>query len=432
MSTATQPDLKGKLEQVNEQIAAKRQEAQTTWKSFEQAREQFAQAGEDVNDTGSEAFKAAEEAHKPYAATCEKVADLERVRDGIFSMLGRDAPKADEQIVTPQAPVGESKSIGERAVDSDGYAHLKESGVLNSDRASFNAQLTKSSVAELKALITGLSDTSGGALITNDRLGAVAAPRRQTRVLDLITMGQTGTDTVEYARQTAFTNVAAETAESTVVTDGAKPEASIAFEKVTAPVRTIAHWIPATRRALADVPQLRTLIDSQLRYGLEFRLESQVVAGDGAGENLTGILNTANILTQAKGTDSEVDAIHKAITQIRLGFLEPNGVALHPNDWQAIRLAKNSGGDYYYGPPALAGTEQVWGVAVAVSPAVTENTGIVGDFRQATLWLREGVQVLASDSHSDFFVRNLVAILAEMRAAFGVLLPASFAKVTGI
>ena len=28
-----------------------------------------------------------------------------------------------------------------------------------------------------------------------------------------------------------------------------------------------------------------------------------------------------------------------------------------------------------------------------------------------------------SDSHSDFFIRNLVAILAELRAAFGILKP---------
>jgi hypothetical protein len=34
---------------------------------------------------------------------------------------------------------------------------------------------------------------------------------------------------------------------------------------------------------------------------------------------------------------------------------------------------------------------------------------------------------MASDSHADFFIRNLVAILGELRAAFGVLRPAAFA-----
>jgi HK97 family phage major capsid protein len=162
------------------------------------------------------------------------------------------------------------------------------------------------------------------------------------------------------------------------------------------------------------------------------------VNGAGTGEDLTGILNTSNILSQAQGTDSTADAIHKAITQIRLGFIEPNGVALHPNDWQLLRLSRDGGGSvagtgaYLYGPPSTAGAEQIWGLPVAVTAAVPDDTGLVGDFTQAVLWLREGMQVLASDSHESFFVKNLVALLAELRAAFGVLVPAAFCKVTSI
>jgi hypothetical protein len=38
------------------------------------------------------------------------------------------------------------------------------------------------------------------------------------------------------------------------------------------------------------------------------------------------------------------------------------------------------------------------------------------------------VSISVSNQHSDFFIRNLVAILAEMRAAFGVLRPAAFVE----
>lgn len=430
---ATKTDLKDKLSEVNEQIEETRTEAQEAWANFESVRDRFTSEGADVNDTTSEAFKEADEANKAYSEKAERLADLESVRDGIFRMMGNEKPAERQSVVEDHSRSDERKSLGQRIIEGEGYKALVDSGALRSDRQSFSAALGEMSRPELmSALITGVSDTSGGAFITNDRVGYVPQPRRMLKVLDLITLGETDSDTVEYARQTTFTNVAAETAEATTTSDGAKPEATIAFEKVTAAVKTIAHWVPATRRALSDVAQLRTLIDSQLRYGLDLRLENQVVAGDGVGENITGILNTSGILTQAKGTDTEVDAIHKAITQIRLGFLEPNGVALHPNDWQSIRLSKDADGNYLYGPPALAGTEQVWGLPVAVTPAETENTALVGDFRQATLWLREAAQVLASDSHSDFFIRNLIVVLAEMRAAFGVLLPASFAKVTGI
>jgi HK97 family phage major capsid protein len=114
-----------------------------------------------------------------------------------------------------------------------------------------------------------VSDTSAGAFIDADRVGYVPQPRRPRRILDLITTGQTGSDQVKFARQTTFTNVAAETAEATATSVGTKPEATIAFEVVTADVKTIAHWVPATRRSLSDAGQLRTLIESQLAYGLE-------------------------------------------------------------------------------------------------------------------------------------------------------------------
>lgn len=432
-----QPDLKAKLEQVNEQIAAKNADAQAKWAAFEQCRNEFASAGNEANRTDSDHFKKAEDVHKEYATVAAELKDLEGVRDGVFRMLSADgvSAKAKDLRSEPEAKLSprERKTMAQEVLESPEYKSLLESGKLDSERIAFNEALGKrGSVAELKALITGVSDTSAGAFVDYERVGYVAAPRRQRRILDLVTTGQTGSDQVKFARQTTFTNVAAEVAEATTTSTGTKPEATIAFEIVTADVKTIAHWVPATRRSLADAGQLQTLIESQLRYGLEYRLESEIVNGDGTGENLTGILNTSNILSQAKSSDTVVDAVHKAITQIRLGFLEPNGIAMHPTDWEVVRLAKDSDGQYYYGPPALAGQETMWGLPVAVSPAVPDDTSIVGDFTQAVLWLREGVQVLASDSHSDFFIKNLIVLLAEMRAAFGVLQPAAFAKVTGV
>jgi len=435
--------LRAKLDEVNAQISDKNTEAQKKWQAFEEAREQFASAGNDANRVDSEEFQKVDSVHKEYSAVAEELGALESVRDGIFRMISPDAPKAASEGPNgfrPEQPEIDRRALGERVLDSEGYKHLVESGALSTERSRFHEKLADISREEAKqmlgrpqaALLTGASDTSAGAFVVNDVKAYVPQPRRMAKVLDLITIGDTNSDTVEYVRQDDFTNVAAETAEATATTTGTKPEATIAFTKVTAAVKTIAHWIPATRRALADAGQLRTLVESQLRYGLEFRLESQVVAGDGTGENLTGIQNTSGILTQAKGADTVADAIHKAITQVRLGFIEPNGIALHPNDWEIVRLSKDTTNQYLIGPPGIAAAEQLWGLPVAVSPAVSDDTGLVGDWRYATLWMREGAQVYASDSHDDFFVKNLVALLAELRAAFGVTMPKAFASVTGL
>jgi HK97 family phage major capsid protein len=426
--------LRGKLAELNEQIAAKEAEVKEKWTAFEQKRDQFAQAGNDANATESQEFKEAEQIHKEYASAAADLKGLETVRSKTFEML---AINGEGGFQREQPNPVEHKTLSQRALESPEYKGLKQSGALHSDKRSFVATLAEMSIDEVKTLITGLSDTSAGAFIINQRAAYVEQPKRPPTVLNLLTMGETTVDAIEYARQTTFTSVAAEVAEATSVTTGTKPEATVAFQKVTETVKTIAHWVPSTRRALDDEAQLRTIIDSQLRYGLEFRLEGQVVNGDGTGENLTGILNTGSILTQAL-SGTVADTIHMGITQIRLGFVEPNGIALHPNDWQDLRLLRdNSGtvagtGGYLYGPPSVAGPMTAWGLPVVVSAAMPAGTGLVGDFAKAVLWLREGAQVLVTDSHSDFFVKNLVAVLAEMRAAYGVLLPQAFCKLTGI
>jgi HK97 family phage major capsid protein len=433
---AKQNPLRGKLAEVNAQISEKESEVKSKWAAFEEHRDHFTKAGAESSDVESPEFKAAEQTQKEYSAACADLKGLEQVRNGVFEMLA--ASGAPSMSMNEAPGPDEHKSLAQRALESPDYKGMIDSGVLNSDKRSFTATLAEMSMDEVKALITGVSDTSAGAFITNQRAGYVPQPRRNNRIVNLITMGETTVDAIEYARQTTFTNVAAETAEATSTTTGTKPEATIAFEKVTEAVKTIAHWVPATRRSLADESQMRTLIESQLRYGLEFRLEDQIVNGNGTGENFTGILNTTNILTQAKGSDSVSDAIHKAITQIRLAYLEPNGIAMHPNDWEVVRLSRDGGGSvtgsgaYLYGPPSTAVQPMIWGLDVAVTPAVPDDTALVGDFTKAVLWLREGAQVLATDSHSDFFVKNLVALLAELRAALGVLLPSAFCKVTSV
>ncbi len=441
------PDLKDKLEEVNTQISEKRTEAQEKWTAFEAAREKFAEAGEDANNTDSEAFKEMDAINKEYSTSAEQLADLEAVRDGVFkAMSGGEPPKVGGDTPDIGAALGrirpsaeEIQTLGQMAAEGEGYKTLKASGVLNSESAKFNSVLAQGSVEELYAsLITGGSSTSAGAFVVPEQKGYVPQPQRQRTVLDLITIGTTESDVIEYVRQNTFVNVAAEVAEATTLATGTKPEAGLSFEKISEAVSTIAHWQPTTRKALRDAGQMRTIIDGQLRYGLELRLENQVVAGNGAGDNLLGILNTPNILSQPKGSDSVADAVHRGMTQMRLGFIEPTGIALYPTDWETVRLSRDEGGGkagtggYLYGDPAVAGAEQMWGKPVAVSAATTAGTGIVGAWYWATLWLREGTQVMASDSHADFFIKNLIAILAEMTAGFGVQLPPAFCKVTGL
>jgi len=338
------------------------------------------------------------------------------------------------------------KSLGQQFTDSAEYKGL----LAQAPNGAFGKQQrVQSEMVGFKSLVTGGSDTSGGALVTNDWRGlqvGADAFQRPLRIRDVVTNGTTTSDTVEYVRVTSVTNNAAPVAEATsaaaptapeaagalvnVAGGGYKPESGIALAKITTPVKTIAHWMPVTKRALSDAAQIRTLIDAFLRYGLEEELEDQIVQGDNTGENFEGIATVSGVQAQAWDTDA-LTTSRKAKTKVRtVGRSVANAYLLNPADLETIDLLQDNEARYYFGGPSGSGSAgTLWGIPVIETEAVPAGTGYVGDFRKAILWDREQATIQMTDSHLDFFVRNLVAILAEMRAAFGVLQPNAFVEI---
>lgn len=302
----------------------------------------------------------------------------------------------------------------------------------------------------LKALITGGTVSSAGAFVFPDiQQNLDQFIRRRPLVMrDIITLGQTDSDLVEYVREVSETNNAAMVPEAqstapigdgtggtvTAAIGGLKPESAMVFERVTTPVRTVAHWIPATKRALADAGQMQTLIDGFLRYGLELELEDQMIIGNGLGENFTGLTGIAGLTAAPWDTDI-LTTTRKAKTLVRVvGRARATAYLLNPYDWETIQLQRTqeggpNTGQFYFGGPAANEVPTLWQTPVVESEGVPIGTGFVGDFRTLILWDRQQAGVQMTDSHNDFFVRNLVAILAEARAAFGCLRPASIVEI---
>jgi HK97 family phage major capsid protein len=348
--------------------------------------------------------------------------------------------KAPESFTQPT----KLKSLGQMFVESQQYDALMKqfpSGAIGREAR------VQSAPMGVKALITGAGDTSGGAFITPERQTDVELlGRRPLTVRDLISVRQTTSDTVEFVQQLTQLNSADVVAEATSAAaptapgtagalvlnagGGYKPEGSMTFQVVTATVKTIAEWVPATKRGLADAAQLRGLIDQELRDDLAEAEEDEIVNGSGSGEHLTGILNTSGIQAQAySATVSDLDPLLettlKGKTKVKtVGRSIATGYMLNPADWEKIslaRLAKNPQNE------AVAGAiPTLHGLPVVESEAIAAGTGLVGDFRKAVLWDREQASITATDSHADFFIRNLVAILGEERVAFGVTRPKAF------
>jgi HK97 family phage major capsid protein len=340
----------------------------------------------------------------------------------------------------------QGKTLGELFVASDAYGEFvkRYGGADGIIKPSTKGIQSSPFHVDTKDLITGGSATSAGAAVRNDFYAPITdlVGERELTVDDLVTKGSTMSDTIEYVRVTGKTNNASPVVEASAAsgTWGQKPESALALEVVSTTVKTIAHWIPMTKRAASDAPQVRTLVDNFLRYGLEEELEDQELNGDGTGENFEGIRTAVTQSVGSAGTD--IDAVVDAIRTVRVtGRRRPTALVIHPNDWYSTNflLAKtgdgtNSSANYLVGDPRASVDQlnQLWGLRVVVTEAETEGTALVGDFRFAIRWAREGISVSVSDSHSDFFTRNLLAILAERRDAFGVLDVQAFCEITSV
>ena len=346
------------------------------------------------------------------------------------------APVDDVALQGQASTPGSRKAanLGLTVVKSSAYQGLRKA---YGDRIPDGTQIHTDPIAVKSLFVGGGAGgaTSAGAFVVPDVTDIVEMlGRRALTLRDVISVRRTSSDVVEYVRQTAHTNAAAIVPEATTAAAGAgavaggyKPEGSWAFERVSTPVATIAEWVPATKRALADAAQLEDLINAELAADIAEAEENAILKGSG---DITGILSTSGIQSQAFATDI-FTTVRKAITKARtIGRVVPNAVLMSPTDVETVDLARENGatGKFLGAGPWALGPRTMWGVPILESEGIEAGTAVVGDFSKAILWDREQTTVTLSNSHADFFVRNLVAILAEERVAFGVTRPTAFVK----
>lgn len=376
-------------------------------------------------------------------AKAQDVAAKVKVAKHDLSVMGEAKALADEigipDVGTEPDLRKRAKSLGLQIVDSPEFKSLM--GGFNGRVP--NGTRVQSQPIGVKSLITGASGTSGGAFVVNERTDIFETlGRKQLTIRDLVSVRRTGSDAVEFVRETSHTNNAAVVAEATsalpptapeaagalvpVAGGGYKPEGAWAYEIVTANVKTIAEWVPVTKRALADVAQLEGLINDELAKDVKDAEEAQILVGNGSGENFTGINGTSNVQTQAWATDW-LTTTRKAVTKARtVGRVNPTAWVMNPADAEAMDLLKDGENRYFFGGPYGIGPRTLWGIPVVESENQTSGKALLGDFSKAVIWDREQTTVTMSDSHDDFFIRNLVAVLAEERLAFGVTRPTAF------
>lgn len=257
---------------------------------------------------------------------------------------------------------------------------------------------------------------SAGATIAPQRVDGILTPGIQRlTVRDLLMQGATSSNAIEYVRENVFTNGA------DVVAEGAlKPESNITFTKETANVKTIAHWIQASRQVTSDSSQLQGYINNRLLHGLALKEEQQLLNGDGTGDNLTGlnVIATAYDSALTVTGDTFADTVAHAIYQVSISEFEATAVVLNPADWHKIAMLKDQDGRYIFGGPQAFASKVMWGLPVVATTSQAKNTFTVGAFGLASqVWDNQDATVEVSNQDRDNFVKNMLTILCEERLA---------------
>lgn len=200
----------------------------------------------------------------------------------------------------------------------------------------------KSAKLSLKSTITSLTtDAAGsaGALIVEHRVpGIVTPPQRLLTVRDLLMPGTTDSNAVSYVREKGFTNNAGPQA-----SEGAKKaQSTLQFEEMTTSVKTVAHYVKASRQVLDDASMLQSYINGRLTYGLKLKEEQQLLNGDGTGGGIQGIMNVAQAFADPASMKNYtiIDQLRLALLQVVIAEYPSNGFVLNPIDWAKIELEK--------------------------------------------------------------------------------------------
>lgn len=372
---------------------------------------------------------------KALDAVDAKIVAMSTKADGEMATLGKvstDTKAAIDAIGVEQRTLADRLLLVEQKSTAQGDPALADESfgaqfVKNAEYAGFQRKTSRGSIGlELKNTVTNAI----GNTFSERRPGIVANAFREFTIEDLLVSIPTSSNAIDWVRENVFTNGAAEAAEGVQIA-----QSSITFTTGTMPVQNVAHFIKITRQLAMDNAALAAFINRRMVYGVNFRVEQQLVAGNGTAPNLGGFTLTGNYtahgytassLTSAGLSNNRFDLIGKMIGDCALADYPADVVLMNTGDWWTMRLAKDTTGEYVLGDPSMLVPPSLFGRPVVASNAMPAGYVWVGSLAQAaTLHNREGIVVDMSDSDENNFQLGLVSVRAMRRLALTVEKPAA-------
>ena len=307
----------------------------------------------------------------------------------------------------------EAKSVGESFVADKAYTDFV-SGAATSARAVITLDKDATKV--------GTSGPEATSLAPSLYAGVFGTPNVPQKIEPLIPHIAVTTDSVDYVTVADTINAAG------VKEAGAIPESTFTPTLAKANVVNVAHYTKITKQLADDAPALAAYINTKMLYGLQNKVENQIVNGDGTAPQLKGLLATGSYTdasTKLTGAKNLFDLLLLLQGVAETAAYEPEALVLNPMTWAQLAMEKDSQGRYLLGGPGLAANKSVWGIPVVTSSAVPAGKFIFGNFTQTvTIYDRQQVAVEMTGTNEDDFTHYLYTIRASRRLALAVEVPA--------
>ena len=197
--------------------------------------------------------------------------------------------------------------------------------------------------------------------------------------------------------------------------------------------KVVKDMIDFCRAFVSDYPFMQSRINLLINQSLALRIDSQLLLGNGAGENLNSIdlyasefsaANTACVLTASIQAANMVDLILGMQTQIielgqQTGF-DPDVVAVNKCDWfKNVESLKDLDNNYLDSRVTMiGGTPFIGGMMVMWSPIVVQNTCYVFDSTKGEVIDRQSLEIDVAFENKDNWEKEIATLKGLERLNF--------------
>ena len=292
------------------------------------------------------------------------------------------------------------------------------------DEIKSSARDRRSVIVDLKSM--GFENFPNYDTFTQDIRNTVIPTMEESfHVRNILSRGTTTGATLYYPKATGKTGTgpgAWDYDRTTVANTVAKPAFAMNFERVSAPVEWIAGILTLPIEMLEDLSWLTSYLNTYAPIELLKEEDDQILNGDGTGNTLNGLINTAEAYngTYTIGIERIIDAAYGQLGQDN--FDMPTNILLNPRDIVAIMLNKaTTSGEYNLPEGAVGivgGRLQIGGLTVNKTNKIAQGDFLVGDFiRGAALVTRSAMQLRFFDQNKDNVEKNMMTVRIEERVA---------------